>query len=447
MTETPTKAPPPHNLDAEKATLGAVLIRPSVFSELDGLLATDDFYLPAHREIWDAMRACDSVGHLDNVSLADELKSKGQLARLDGGEVYLLDLSGFVPTADSARHYAGIVREKATRRRLIALALELASRANGDCDATELLSEARGSLDAIEVPSDDGPVRVGDALEAAKDVIEARAKNLRVGAVMSGIVALDQLTGGFRAGQQIVIAARPGGGKSALAWTTAIRAAMGGVPALCFSLEMSRQELVERAITFTGNVPGLGSARLDIAGWDKIRKAEEKLRPLPLWVDDRKLSMGRISAEARRWRSRHARDAMPLLVVDYLGLVRSSGRSENRQSEVAAWSRAFKVLAGDLKCPLILVAQLNRQSVTGGAPREPVLSDLRDSGAIEQDADMVIFPWRDNDETAEAKLIVAKHRNGRTGFVRARWSGELMAFYDDQGADFAEADDRGRYGS
>jgi len=425
---------PPHSIDAEKAVLGSVLIKPTVFSELAGMLATDDFFIPAHREIWDAMRECDRRGTLDVLTVMDELRVRGMIQRLDGGEGYMLELSGAVPTAESARHYTELVRERAVRRRLIALATETAMRAAGSAELGELLAETRASIDALEVPADDGPVRVGDALDEAKDAIEARAKNTRTGSVPTGLMSLDGMLGGLRPGQQIVVAANPGGGKSSLAWVTAIRAAMAGVPALCFSLEMSRQELIERALTFVGEVPGITNGDVDLAKWDKIHKADRQIRGIPLWVDDRKLSVGRIAAEARRWRSRYARGGLALLVVDYLGLVRSDGRAENRQLEVAAMSRAFKVLAGDLKCPLILVAQLNRQNVTGGVPRMPVLSDLRDSGAIEQDADIVLFPWI---QGADTQIIIAKHRNGETGIVKqVRWRGDLMAFFDDHGADF-----------
>jgi len=425
----------PHNYDAEMATLGSVLIRSDVFPELAGILATDDFLLPAHREIWEAMQACDRRGHLEALSLLDELRVRGMVGRLPEGEGYILTLSNVVPTAEAARHYARIVRDKAVRRRLIAVCKETAARAGGDAGLDELLVELRQSIDSLEAPSEAGPVRIGDILDDATAAIERRAAEPSIAAVMTGLRALDEIIRGFRPGQQIVVAANPGGGKSSFAWTTAIRAAMAGVPALCFSLEMSVQELTERALTFAGNVPGVTAGDLNLEEWRKVRVAQKNLQPLPLWVDDRKLSMGRIAAEARRWRAQHAREGLALLVVDYLGLVRSDGDAENRQLEVAAWSRAFKTLAGDLKCPLILVAQLNRQNMSGGTPREPVLSDLRDSGAVEQDADMVIFPWR---EGTLAKLIVAKHRNGATGAAKKIiWRGDLMAFYDDVGPGFA----------
>jgi len=438
--------PIPHNLDAERSVLGGVLIKPAVFGELDGVLQVDDFFLPAHREIWDAMA---SIGRrsdpIDLVTLADELRVRGMIGRLEGGEAYLLTLYNNVPTAENVGHYAKLVKQKAILRRLIALAIETAARAAGDCDVDELLAEAREGLGRLEIVGGDGPVRVGDALEAAKDAIEARAANPERGGIMSGLVALDGVLGGFRAGQQIVVASNPGAGKTSFAWSSAIRAASAGVPSLCFSLEMKRQEMVERAITFAGEVPGIGRGSVSYDAWQKIRAAETKLRPLPLWVDDRKLSMGRIAAEARRWRARHAPDGLALLVVDYLGLVRSDMKAENRQLEVAAMSRAFKQLAGDLDVALILVAQLNRQNVAGGIPRKPVLSDLRDSGAIEQDADIVIFPWRDG---PISELIIAKHRNGSVGTVPVVWRGDLMAFYDDTGAEFSPAgasDDGGRY--
>ncbi|HEY4188331.1 MAG TPA: DnaB-like helicase C-terminal domain-containing protein [Polyangia bacterium] len=428
----------PHNLEAERSVLGSVLIRPSLFAELDGVIATDDFFLPAHRETWEAMRACNP---LDTMTLFEEMSRRGQLARWEKGAADLMALSNEVPTAENGPHYARIVREKAILRRLIALTLETASRAGGDCSLAELLTETRTALDRLEVPTDNGPVRVGDALDRATDVIEARAREPEKHAVMSGLAGLDSVTGGFRPGQVVVIAANPGAGKTALAFTSAIRASMAGVPALVFSMEMSRQELVERAITFAGNVPELARGRVDLGTWQKIRAGTARLRPLPLWVDDRKLSMGRIAAEARSWKGRHARDQRALLVVDYLGLVRSDSRSENRQLEVAAMSRAFKQLAGDLGMPLFLVSQLNRENTKGGERRRPVLSDLRDSGAIEQDADIVIFPWHDG---ALSELIVAKHRNGRTGTIPVKWRGDTMAFYDDTGDDSAPREEEGR---
>lgn len=428
----------PHSIEAERATLGSLLIAPHRLAELAGSLATDDFFIPAHREIWEAMGACDQ---LDTVTLMAELETRGVLARMEGGIAYLLALSGSVATAENAPHYARLVREKATLRRLIALALDVSCRAGGDCELGALLTETRAALDKLDVPSEAGPVRVGDVLGGVQDAIEARAQAPAQHAVMSGLRDLDKVIGGGRGGQQIVIASNPGAGKTSLGWGWALHAAFEGIPALCFSLEMKTQEMVERALTRESRVHGIARADIDVNGWRDIRAAASRLRPLPLWVEDRKLSLGRIASEARRWRSRFARDGRALLVVDYLGLVRSDLRAENRQLEVAGMSRAFKQLAGDLDLPLLLVAQLNRQNVSGGIPREPVLSDLRDSGAIEQDADIVIFPWRDGNE---ASLIIAKHRNGHTGKVPVRWDGELMSFFDhdthaDGRANFADA--------
>jgi replicative DNA helicase len=421
----------PHSLEAEKAVLGSVLLAPHRRAELDGSLSTDDFFIPANREVWDAMGACQP---LDTVTLMAELERRGVTGRLAGGVTYLLELTRAVGTAENATHYARLVREKAILRRLIALALETSIRAGGECNLGELLTETRAALDKLDVPSEAGPVRVGDALDAVQEAMDARQQAPTKHAVMSGLTALDHVIGGFRAGQVIVVASNPGAGKTSFAWSTAIRAAFEGIPSLAFSLEMKTQEMVERALTFTSRVQGIARGDLDVDKWHEIRAAAGRLRPIPLWVDDRKLSLGRIAGEARRWRSRHARDGRALLVVDYLGLVRSDAKAENRQLEVAGMSRAFKQLSGDLDVPLLLVAQLNRQNVSGGLPREPVLSDLRDSGAIEQDADIVIFPWREppgaGADPTTATLIVAKHRNGQTGKVNVRWDGELMAFFD-----------------
>lgn len=436
-----TERLPPHSLDAERSVLGSILIRPAALHDVAAVIASpDDFFLPAHREIFGVVVELSKSGDpIDAITVSNALGAK--LDRMEGGIGYLLELTGAVPTAENARHYAKVVRGKATLRRIISACAEAQSRAYGDADEGEVLSDLRASLASVELADEGGPVRLGEILEDVLDVIEKRATAPEKYGVTSGLGKFDEKIGNFKEGQQIVIAARPGGGKSAHAWSTAIRATMAGVPALAFSLEMSKQQLGERAFALTASVPGfhLSRGRVDYGDWGRIRDARKVLGPLPLWLDDRKLTCARICAEARRWRAKYAPDGLALLVIDYIGLVRSGERSENRAQEVAGMSRTFKLLAGELKCPLLLVSQLNRESAKLG-PRKPMLSDLRDSGAIEQDADMVIFPWREN-ETEQggpshgpeaATLIVAKNREGPTGEVDVEWDGRYMAFFDQE---------------
>lgn len=453
MTNLPTNRDLPQNAEAERSVLGSVLIRPSSLDEVVGFLGADDFLGISHRCIFAAMVALAKAGDVvDVITIAEELRKRDELGRLDGGEVYLLGLSNAVPTAENARHYGKIVRDLAVLRRIIATCVQAASRAHGDVESAELLADLRTELASLETAADGGPQRIGDGIDAALDVLEQKAAKPDEYVVLSGIREFDKAIGGHKAGQLIVVAARPGGGKTSHALSTAIRVATTQIPVLVFSLEMKRQELIERAIAFAAKVTGsrLTNGDLDYSAWEKIRQSRKSLGPIPLWLDDRKLGCGALCAEARRWRARFTQGRRALVVIDYLGLVRSDDRSQNRAIEVGAMSRAFKTLAGDLDCPVMLVAQLNRESVKGDGPaRRPKLSDLRDSGEIEQDADMVIYPFREGEaEQASgpargpepAELIVAKHRNGPTGAVEVDWDGRFMAFYDRSTA-FAQPDD------
>jgi replicative DNA helicase len=443
MTNLPINRDLPQNPEAERSVLGSVLIRPSSLDEVVGFLGADDFLGSAHRCIYAAMVGLAKAGDVvDVITISEELRKRGELGRLEGEEVYLLGLSNAVPTAENARHYGKIVRDLAVLRRVIATCVQAASRAHGDVESSELLADLRSELAALETTQDGGPQRLGDGLDEAMDMLERKTSEPEKYSVLSGIREFDRTIGGHKAGQLIVVAARPGGGKTSHALSTAIRVATTQIPALVFSLEMSRQELTERAIAFSARVTGsrLTNGDLDYDAWGKIRNSKKALGPIPLWLDVRNHSCGALCAEARRWRARFTQGQRALVVIDYLGLVRSSDRSQNRAIEVGAMSRAFKQLAKDLDCPVMLVAQLNRESVKGDGPaRRPKLSDLRDSGEIEQDADMVIFPFREGEGDqasgpaqgpVDAELIVAKHRNGPTGIVEVDWDGRFMAFYD-----------------
>lgn len=434
--------PLPHDLEAERAALGAILIRGHV-NDVIGTVAVDDFMVPAHREIFESIaNLASSRQPIDAVTVAGDLRTRGQLGKLDGAESYLLDLGNAVPTAESGPHYARIVRHKADSRRLIAACSEAISRSSEERveDVLADLRVALGNLGSVE----GGPVTMATALPAHLDLLDQRQRQPAVQVVPAGIRALDGVIGGgHRMGQAVVVAGRPGTGKSAHAFSTLFRAAQEGIPGLFFGLEMSRAEILDRALALRTGIDSarLAAGDLDLDDWKKrINPAAPEMAAMPLTIDDRKLNIDQIVAEAHRWRAKNPGRA--LIAVDYLGLIRSTGkRHENRQLEVAAWMRELKILAGDLACAVIVVSQLNRESAKGDVPRKPVLSDLRDSGAIEQDADVVIFTWQDG---PLSELIVAKNRGGAIGVARVRWDGPRTAYFDDDGDGFAPPADYDR---
>lgn len=424
----------PHNLEAERAVLGGVFIKPAAFAELRGSMVPGDFYLPAHVEVFDAMLALEKRNRPpgDVIALTDELQARGLLDRL-GGPAFILTLTGAVGHAENIGHYASIVKEHAARRRLIEACAVATAMAQGDADMSEVLGDLRKAVSATELNGQDtGTVRVGDVQDRVADALEGRFVDPGKHVVSSGLRSLDSVLGGFKPGQQIVIASNPGQGKSSLTWTSLIRAALAGTPALLFSLEMSMPEMVERAWTLLGDVPGLGASQPGLEQWEKIKGAQKRLAKAPLYVNDQKLSLARLQAEARSWRAKHP-EGMAVIAVDYLGLVNAREKGRNREQEVATVSTECKRLAGELKVPLILVAQLNRENVkgNGGERRRPVMSDLRDSGTVEQDADVIVFPWQEGDGAfARNWLIVEKHRNGKTGGVRVEFRRNVMGFFD-----------------
>jgi replicative DNA helicase len=448
---------PPHNLDAERSVLGGVLIKPSSFDEVATSLQVDDFFLPAHREIFEAMLAIDKRRQpLDVIAVADELRTRGMIARLEGGETYLLTLSNSVPTAENVGHYARLVKEKATLRRLIAACAEIQSRAYGD------FGEFEAFLDEVETQvfkvaqqnRRESYAAVGDLMEEVLHNIEVRAAERKaVTGVPTGFTKLDEITAGLQRENLIIVAARPGGGKTSWAVNVAVHAAMRKIPVLIFSLEMSKYELMERMLAAEARIDSgrLKRGFLEYSDWkNKIHPASKSLAEAPILIDDSSaISIMEIRAKARRFRGdvryfppppppvdgRLPPPPLGLIVVDYLQLARGSAgkKDENRQQEIAEISRGLKALAKDLKVPIIAVSQLNRE--VEKREGKPKLSDLRESGAIEQDADMILFIHReDNSEAAQAgpttvsELIVGKHRNGATGSVKVTFIKEYTKF-------------------
>lgn len=443
----PAERVPPHDLQAEKSALGSVLIKPAALDDLADL-EVDDFFLPAHREIVEAMRAvAKRAPAIDVVILADELKARGVLAKLDGGENYLLVLANATPTAENVRYYAGIVANKAMLRRLIATCAEIQSTAYGDFgdEPDAFLAEAQRKLGEIELHGAAGPVRVGDAVSDVLQAMEDRGNKPESFLIPTGIKSMDHRIGGLRGGHLIVVAANPGRGKTAWAVNVAVHAALAeGIPVLIFSIEMETYELIERMLAGKARVNGrsVSHGRMNYPEWQRVTTAASALaeypdgRPVPLYVDDRKLTAGQVCAQARRWRAQHP-DSRALIVIDYLGLVLPDEEEKSREREVAKMSRAFKLLGHKTKAnaSVIMCCQLNRDNKgKDGKMRTPVVGDLRESGSIEADADMVILPWWEGDPGATgrhpADLIIGKHRGGPKGVIRVDWEPEFLTFTD-----------------
>ena len=446
---------PPQNLDAERSTLGGVLVKPSAIDELLTGLAADDFFLPAHREVFEAMLAIDKRRQpIDIISLSDELRTRGALPRLEGGETYLISLANSVPTAENIEHYIRLVKEKATLRRLISACAEIESRAYGEFgNYEEFLDEAENAVFKVaQQTRKETYSSVGEMMGGVLESIEERARERKeITGVPTGFTKFDHMTAGLQPENLIIVAARPGVGKTSWAVNVAMNTALiHKLPVLIFSLEMSKYELMERMLAGEARIDSarLKRGHIEYSDWkNRIYPAGNRLAQAPILIDDSGApTILDIRAKARRFRSdlrffppgnerEGNKGPLGLIVIDYLQLARgATGRKdESREREIADISRGLKTLAKDLKVPIIAVSQLNR-SLEKREDKRPQLSDLRESGAIEQDADMIVFIHREemfNTESAErgkAELIVGKHRHGPTGNVPLTFIREYTRF-------------------
>jgi replicative DNA helicase len=460
---------PPHNLEAERSTLGGVLIKPAAFDEMATLLVADDFFLPAHREIFEAMLEIEKRRQpIDPIGLGDELKVRGSLPRLDGGEAYLMTLASSVPTAENISHYVRIVKEKATLRRLIGACAEIQSRAYGEFGNYEdFLDEAETAVFKVAQQNRrEGFLPVGEMMTDVLESIEARARDGKeITGVPTGFKRFDAMTAGLQPENLIVIAARPGVGKTSWAVNVAVNAALHHqIPVLIFSLEMSKYELMERMLAGEARIDSSRMRRgmIEYTDWkNRIYPAGGRLAQAPILIDDSAApSILEMRAKARRFRSDPRYFPPPivssdgrevrrqgLIVVDYLQLARGMGgrREDTREREIADISRGLKGLAKDLKVPIIAVSQLNR-GLEKREDKRPQLSDLRESGAIEQDADVILFIHRDemfnleSTEKGKAELIIGKNRHGPTGSFPLTFIKEYTRFENFSEDGMEEAD-------
>jgi replicative DNA helicase len=433
---------PPHSLDAEQAVLGGILLAEKrIYGVvIDEGLRSTDFYRPQHGAVFDAMLALYDKGEpIDDLTLKEHLKARGKLEEA-GGEALVDELASAAPVAANVRQYASIVREHALERRLQTTCWEILGRiANREAPPRELVDQAERAM--LEVGRDDKQkdfVGIEQLLHDALDRFHALSQQkTTLTGTPSGFRHLDEMTGGFQPGNLIVLAARPGMGKSALVTNMAENAAIEhGKPVALFSLEMSEAELAQRFVASQASIKGdeLRRGRVEDRRWPRVLDACQKLGGAPLYVDDSSdVGTTEVRAKARRLHQQSA-DGLGLVIVDYLQLMRADGRIENRVQQVGEMSRGLKLLAKELDVPVIALSQLSR-GVEQRHDKRPLLSDLRESGNVEQDADLVMFIYRDEyyekDESEEpgiAEVILSKHRNGALGTVKLVFQAEYPRF-------------------
>jgi replicative DNA helicase len=423
-------AVPPHNLEAEKSVLGAVLLDER---HLHGLLVEEQlrpehFYREQYGAVFGAM--VELYGHdrkIDQLTVAEALRQRGKLDEIGGPEA-IDELAGWVPAAGHAREYGRIVRDNAQMRALLTASYEIqASVLAREAPARDLVERAERSM--LEVADEDRQKKIRSIADILDDETEklhrlSIAKTALTG-TPSGFKDLDEKTGGFQPGSLVVIAARPSMGKSALVANIAENAVLAGYPVALFSLEMSESELAQRFVASQAMIKGeeLRRGRVAEHRWPKILDACQRLAQAPLYVDDSS-DTGVLDVRAKSRRLHHQIEGgLGLIIIDYLQLMRHEGRVESRVEQVGQISRGLKGLARELDVPVIALSQLSRAVEQRGGEKRPILSDLRDSGQIEQDADLVMFIYREDvydKETTrpgEADIIIAKHRNGPIGEV------------------------------
>jgi len=419
---------PPQNLEAERAVLGGMLLEPEASTMAVEIVAAENFYRPAHGKIFYAMLTLFNKREpIDVMTLSEELRKEGDLDAV-GGIAALTDLVDSTPSAANIEHYARIVLDKYILRQLIRASTDIAE------DAYTASREADAILDAAEQKIfkisesrvSQGFVHIKDVLKERFDEIQrVHETRISVTGLASGFIDLDKYTAGFHPSDMVIIAGRPSMGKTSFALNIAQHVGLlERKPVAIFSLEMSKELLVQRLLCSEGQVDAqkVRSGFTSSKDIERLTNAAGLLSEAPIFIDDTPaISTLDMRARARRLKSEHD---VALVIIDYLQLARCSERSENRQQEISSISRSLKALAKELSIPIIALSQLSRAVEARGGDRRPMLSDLRESGAIEQDADLVLFLYRaefydpdDPDKQGKAELIIGKQRNGPTGTV------------------------------
>ena len=436
----------PHDLVAEQSLLGSVFISPDAIISLADELTPDDFYKPANKIVFKTMLSLLEKGEpIDATTMVSALTNQGDISNI-GGINYVVELVNSTPTSKNVEHYAKLVKEKATLRKVIAdLSDSLSSAYQGDVSISDIIAKTEKSmLDISNQNTGTGFRNVADILDTHMQIVETRSQTDGfVTGLSTGFVGLDKITTGLHEGNLIILAARPAMGKTALALNIAKHVAtMERKPAVIFSLEMGAEELIERMVASEGMIPGyhLKTGNLSTDEWKRLVHAQSNLYDVPIFVDDTAgIRISEIRSKARKLSQEMG--GLGIIIIDYLQLITGSKR-ENRQQIVSEISRELKILAKDLRVPVIALSQLSR-SVEQRQDKRPTLSDLRESGSIEQDADIVAFLYRDayyQKEQADSQeannvteLILEKNRHGSLGTVKLYFHKEYTKFSSVEG--------------
>ena len=431
---------PPQDVQAEQSVLGAMLLSKDAIGDVTEIVRGRDFYLPKHEQIFEAILDLFGRGEpADAITVADELAKRGEIGKV-GGHIYLHDLLSMVSIASNASFYAEIVKEKAVLRRLVEASIKISQMGYaGGGEVSDIVDRAQQTIyEVAEGKTSDDYEPLSVLMERTLDEIESLSQHGVMAGVPTGFIELDELTNGLHAGQMIIVAARPGMGKSTLGLDFARAASIKNKLTSCFfSLEMGKSEIVQRLISAEAGVAlnHIRKGQMSDDDWQRIARKTGEVSSAPLFIDDSpNLTMMEIRAKARRLKQRHD---LKLVIVDYMQLMTSGKKVESRQLEVSEFSRQMKLLAKELSVPVVALSQLNR-GPEQRTDKKPMLSDLRESGSLEQDADMVILLHRadaydkDSDRVGEADFIVAKHRNGPTATIPTVFQGHYSRFVDMQ---------------
>lgn len=431
---------PPHNDDAEKSVLGAILIDAEAFYKVSGKIKADDFYSNAHKEIYAAMLSLNAKGQpIDVVTIAEELKSRKALEAA-GGRAYVAQLSGEVPTSANAAEYADIIADKAILRKLINASSKIVENCyKENIESSVLLDTAESSIyDIAQKRQTSDYSKVQDVLTLnMENIKQAEANGHQLPGLKTGYIDLDNMTSGLQKSDLIILAARPSMGKTAFALNIAQNIALKGKKRVAlFSLEMSKEQLGLRLLAMEARVDSkkLRVGNLNPEHWENVQDAIKRFADADIVIDDTPgLGVMELRNKVRRMNQEKKID---LVLIDYLQMMSGEGLGggENRQQEVSQISRYLKQMAREMECPVVVLSQLSRAVEARQGDKRPILSDLRESGAIEQDADVVMFLYRedyykrDQEPTNIAELIIAKQRMGETGTIKLLWMPQFTKF-------------------
>lgn len=437
---------PPHSMEAEKSVLGASLLSKDALLDVVEVVRAEDFYDANHKEIFSAMLDLNRRNvPVDALTVAEELKKRNSL-NMVGGRAYIASLSSGTPTTSNAMEYGRIVAENAALRRLINTADDIVTKGyEGSMDAGQMIDYAeRGIFEISQARQKGKYTHIKDVLLENIEIIDKASKmDGGLTGITTGFKYLDVMTSGLQKSDLIILAARPAMGKTAFALSLALNAAVKGkASVMVFSMEMAKEQLGQRLLSMESKVPmqSLKTGKLERRDWDDINLALDVLSKADIHIDDTAgISIMEMKSKCRRLK---AEEGLDLVVIDYLQLMNPEGRADSRTQEISVISRNLKLLARELDCPVLVLSQLSRAPETRNDHR-PMLSDLRESGSIEQDADIVIFLYRDeyyNEDTdahGECEVIVAKQRSGPTGTVKVTWLDKLTKFVDSIGGSSA----------